>query len=68
LAIDNFSVSANTTPPPPPSTPIVTIEVIETPVEESERGVFRITRTGDTSTDLTVDYTVATGAGQATMV
>ncbi|MBD2464131.1 ExeM/NucH family extracellular endonuclease [Oscillatoria sp. FACHB-1407] len=54
------------------TTPQVTIQTTDTAAAEtlasevSNPGTFRITRTGDTTNALTVDYTVATGTGQAT--
>ncbi|HEY9694355.1 MAG TPA: lamin tail domain-containing protein [Oculatellaceae cyanobacterium] len=47
-----------------------TVSIIATDAEAAEQGAnqatFRITRTGDTSAELIVNYTVATGTGQAT--
>ncbi len=63
LAIDEFSVSADTTPPP---TPIVSIAATDPAAAEegTDTGTFTISRTGgDTGAALTVEYTVA---GQAT--
>ena len=66
LGIDNFSISAGGVTPPTGTT--VTIQATDNLAAEavSDPGTFRITRTGDTSTSLNVNYTVATGAGQAT--
>ncbi|WP_016952608.1 ExeM/NucH family extracellular endonuclease [Anabaena sp. PCC 7108] len=49
------------------STPTVTITAIDADAAEANAnpGTFRITRTGDTATDFIVNYTIATGAGQA---
>ncbi|MBW4445657.1 MAG: hypothetical protein KME38_01955 [Spirirestis rafaelensis WJT71-NPBG6] len=66
LGIDDFSISAGGVTPPNATT--VTIQATDSAAaeEQSDPGTFRITRTGDTSTSLSVNYTVATGAGQAT--
>ena len=50
-----------------PSTPIVTITAIDATAAETggEPGSFRIARTGSTVGAQTVNYTIATGAGQA---
>ncbi len=50
------------------ATAIVNIEALDSQASEagSDAGTFRIARTGDTSASLTVNYTVATGASQAT--
>ncbi|MGI8499870.1 MAG: endonuclease/exonuclease/phosphatase family protein [Hassallia sp.] len=66
LGIDDFSLSAGVVTPPNATT--VTIQATDSAAAEtaSDPGTFRITRTGDTSTSLNVNYTVATGAGQAT--
>lgn len=47
--------------------PTVTIAATDANAAEAgtDTGTFRITRTGDTANALTVNYTVATGAGQA---
>jgi predicted extracellular nuclease len=63
LAIDNFSLSTTVTGP--------TVAIAATDANAAEAGTdpgnFRITRTGgDTTNALSVSYTVATGAGQAT--
>lgn len=47
--------------------PTVSVEVIEHAVEGGAVGVFRFTRTGWTGHGLSFQYTVATGAGQATV-
>ena len=49
------------------STPIITIVATDASAAEqgSDPGTFRISRTGTTVGNLTVNYTVATGAGQA---
>lgn len=49
------------------ATPVVTIAAIDPNAEEAgnDPGIFRITRTGSTVSPLTVNYTLATGAGQA---
>jgi predicted extracellular nuclease len=66
LGIDDFSISAGVVTPP--SAIAVTIQATDSVAAEAgtDPGTFRITRTGDTSTSLSVNYTVATGAGQAT--
>jgi predicted extracellular nuclease len=66
LGIDDFSISAGVVTPPNATT--VTIQATDSAAAEAgtDPGTFRITRTGDTSTSLSVNYTVATGAGQAT--
>jgi len=66
LGIDDFSISAGVSTPPNATT--VTIEATDSSAAEAgtDPGTFTITRTGDTSTSLTVNYTVATGAGQGT--
>jgi predicted extracellular nuclease len=66
LGIDDFSISAGVVTPP--SAIAVTIQATDSAAAEAgtDPGTFRITRTGDTSTSLSVNYTVATGAGQAT--
>ncbi len=48
-------------------TPLVTIAATDANAAEAgtDAGTFRITRTGSTANALTVNYTVATGAGQA---
>ncbi|AFY42366.1 Ig-like domain-containing protein [Nostoc sp. PCC 7107] len=63
LAIDNFSLSTGVTPP---AVPLVAIAATDATAAEAgtEPGTFRITRTGDTSNVLTVNYTVAGGANQ----
>ncbi len=50
------------------STPIVTITATDANAAETgnDTGTFRISRTGSTLGPLTVSYTIATGAGQAT--
>jgi hypothetical protein len=65
LAIDEFTLSADVTPPLGSS---VSIQAIDATASEagSNPGTFRITRTGDTSSALTVNYAIATGTGQAT--
>ena len=65
LAIDNFSLSTTVTPP---TVPTVAIAATDANAAEAgtDPGTFRITRTGDTANALSVSYTVATGAGQAT--
>ncbi len=65
LAIDDFSFSASVTPP---GTPIVSITATDASASEttSDPGTFRISRIGSTDDALDVNYTVATGAGQAT--
>lgn len=61
LGIDDLLVTTNVAPPTGSS---VTIQAIDANAGETANpGTFRITRTGSTSTDLTVNYTVA---GQAT--
>ncbi|MFZ4558212.1 MAG: hypothetical protein ACOYN8_17740 [Pseudanabaena sp.] len=52
------------------ATPTVTIAAQDAAAAEagSNTGIFRISRTGDTTSALTVNYTVATGTGQATSV
>jgi uncharacterized protein len=49
------------------ATPVVTISALDSAASEngSDLGAFRITRTGSTVGALTVNYTVASGAGQA---
>lgn len=66
LAIDNVSFSAAVTPVA--TTPIVTITALDATAAEAgqDPGTFRISRTGATTDALTVSYTIATGAGQAT--
>lgn len=66
LAIDNISLTTGTTPPP--TTTLVTIAATDATAAEAgtDPGIFRISRTGDTTDALTVEYVVATGAGQAT--
>jgi uncharacterized protein YjiK len=50
------------------ATPIVGITAVDALASEtgSDPGVFRFTRSGSTASPLTVVYTIATGAGQAT--
>ena len=50
-----------------PATPVVTIVATDANAAEagSDPGTFRISRTGSTVGPLTVNYTIATGAGQA---
>jgi uncharacterized protein len=50
------------------ATPVITITATDPNAAEagSDPGTFRITRTGSTVGSLTVNYTIATGAGQAT--
>jgi hypothetical protein len=63
LAIDDFSVTADGEPP---TGTIVTIQAIDSnAAEPTNPGTFRITRTGDSFTDLIVNYTIATGTSQA---
>lgn len=63
LAIDDLSVTANIEPS---LLPIVTIQAIDADAAEpTNPGTFRISRTGDSSTDLIVNYTVATGTSQS---
>ncbi|HEY9660191.1 MAG TPA: Calx-beta domain-containing protein, partial [Allocoleopsis sp.] len=64
LAIDNFSLSTDAIPP---AVPIVAISATDATAAEAgqDPGTFRITRTGDLTNALTVNYTIATGAGQA---
>jgi predicted extracellular nuclease len=66
LGIDDFNISAGGVTPAPVTT--VSIQATDAAAAEagSDPGTFRITRTGDTSASLGVNYTVATGAGQAT--
>ncbi len=65
LGIDDFSISAGVVTPP--TGPTVTIQATDSAAEAaSDPGTFRITRTGSTSASLGVNYTVATGTGQAT--
>ncbi|MBC1222555.1 SdiA-regulated domain-containing protein [Nostoc sp. UCD121] len=56
----NFAIAA--------STPTVSLAAIDANAAEtgSDLGTFRISRTGSTTDALTVNYNVATGAGQAT--
>jgi predicted extracellular nuclease len=63
LAIDDFSISTSTIP----TTPIVTIVATDASAAEAgaDTGNFRITRTGDITSALTVNYSVA---GTATNV
>ncbi|MBD2303749.1 Ig-like domain-containing protein [Nostoc sp. FACHB-190] len=63
LGIDDFSLSTGVTPP---AVPTVAIAATDATAAESgtEPGTFRITRTGDTTNALTVNYTVAGGANQ----
>lgn len=51
-----------------PAAPVVTILATDANATEagSDPGSFRISRTGSTISPLTVNYTIATGAGQAT--
>jgi predicted extracellular nuclease len=61
LGIDDFLISADIDPS---TDPVVTVTALDSEADEpGNPGTFRITRTGDTSTELTVNYTVA---GQAT--
>jgi hypothetical protein len=55
LAIDNFSLSTGVTPP---STPTVTVTATDANAAEAgnDPGTFRIARTGDTTSALTVTY------------
>jgi hypothetical protein len=70
LAIDDLSVSTGITPVP--GSPILTIEAIDPTAREvssggsMETGTFRLTRSSGFNEALTVNYTVATGVGQAT--
>ncbi|MBD1910137.1 MULTISPECIES: Calx-beta domain-containing protein [unclassified Leptolyngbya] len=52
----------------PPALPVVTLQAIDATASEagSNPGRFRFTRTGDTSTALTLYYSIAAGTGQAT--
>ncbi len=54
-------------PVAPVSTPTVTIAATDAAAAElpADAGTFRITRTGDTTNPMTVNYTISTGAGQA---
>jgi hypothetical protein len=65
IGIDNISISGT---PITSTVPTLTIQATDAAAAEagSDPGTFRITRTGDTSASLGVNYTVATGAGQAT--
>ncbi|NEU79412.1 SdiA-regulated domain-containing protein [Nostoc sp. UIC 10630] len=56
----NFTIAA--------STPTVSIAATDANAAEAgtDPGIFRISRTGSTTDALTVNYTIATGAGQAT--
>ncbi|WP_051503201.1 MULTISPECIES: endonuclease/exonuclease/phosphatase family protein [Nostocales] len=65
LSIDDFSLSTTVTPP---TGPTVAIAATDANAAEAgtDPGTFRITRTGDTTNALSISYTVATGAGQAT--
>ncbi|GBE93521.1 Ig-like domain-containing protein [Nostoc cycadae] len=63
LAIDNFSLSTGVTPPAVPTVAIATTDATAAEAA-SDPGTFRITRTGDTTNALTVNYTVAGGADQ----
>ncbi len=51
-----------------PATPVITITATDANAAEAgaDPGTFRITRTGSTLGSLTVNYTIATGSGQAT--
>ncbi|QLE56888.1 endonuclease/exonuclease/phosphatase family protein [Nostoc sp. TCL26-01] len=66
LGIDDLSVTASFASGGNP-TPTVTIQAIDAEASETDNnpGILRISRTGDTTTDLTVNYAIATGAGQA---
>ncbi|WP_322746010.1 Ig-like domain-containing protein [Nostoc sp. LEGE 06077] len=63
LGIDDFSLSTGVTPP---AVPTVAIAATDATAAEAatDPGTFRITRTGDPSNALTVNYTVAGGADQ----
>ena len=65
IGIDNISISGT---PITSTVPTLTIQATDAAAAEagSDPGTFRITRTGDTSASLGVNYTVATGVGQAT--
>ncbi|GAB1539885.1 endonuclease/exonuclease/phosphatase family protein [Scytonema sp. NUACC21] len=65
LGIDDFSITTGVTPPPIPT---VTIQATNAAAAEalSEPGTFRITRTGDTSAALSVNYSVAGTATNGT--
>ncbi len=66
LAIDDFSLTP--TFASAPALPTVAIVAQDDSASEagSGTGTFRISRTGDTTSALTVNYAIATGAGQAT--
>ncbi|MDX2099293.1 MAG: ExeM/NucH family extracellular endonuclease, partial [Leptolyngbyaceae cyanobacterium bins.59] len=59
LAIDDFSLFTEVTPPPPPQLPEVTIAASPNATTEGSAtaGLFTITRTGDTTNPLTVNFT-----------
>ncbi|MBD2494445.1 Ig-like domain-containing protein [Nostoc sp. FACHB-280] len=63
LGIDDFSLSTGVTPP---AVPTVAIAATDATAAEAaaDPGTFRITRTGDTTNALTVNYTVGGGANQ----
>ncbi len=65
LAIDDFSLSTTVTPP---TVPTVAIAAIDANAAETgtDPGIFRITRTGDTTNALSVSYTVAGQASNGT--
>jgi uncharacterized protein YjiK len=52
----------------PPSTPVVTLSAVDPAAAEAagDPGTFRFTRSGTTVGALTVNYTIASGTGQAT--
>jgi len=60
LAIDNLTLSASVAPPP--AGPVVTIAATDAAAAESgttvNPGTFTVTRTGDTTAALTVNYTI----------
>jgi len=66
IGVDDISITG--TPGGGEPTTTVTLQATDANAAEAgqEPGTFRITRTGDTSAALSVNYTVATGAGQAT--
>ncbi|WP_445240352.1 Calx-beta domain-containing protein [Microcoleus vaginatus] len=66
IGVDDISITG--TPGGGEPTTTVTLQATDANAAEAgqEPGTFRITRTGDTSAPLSVNYTVATGTGQAT--
>ncbi|MBW3584885.1 MAG: endonuclease/exonuclease/phosphatase, partial [Cyanobacteria bacterium 0813] len=66
IGVDDISITG--TPGGGEATTTVTLQATDANAAEAgqEPGTFRITRTGDTSAAVSVNYTVATGAGQAT--